>query len=276
LAPLAQIANLFGRANGAKNAYLRLSKFMEDTETKDLKGLVGRSNLGTLEFNSCCFRYPDKELDTLNKVNFKIHEGEKVGLLGRNGSGKSTLVKLACGLLYPTEGMATYDGVSIKQINSKDLAKSLGIVLQDVQLFSGSVRENIIMGRDNISDEDIVSAGKLSGLDDFIGKMPGGYDFQLLDRGKGLSGGQRQAIAISRGMVHKPTHLILDEPTSSMDLNAEKDFITKLSQTIGKSTVLLVSHRIPLLKILDRIIIIHEGLIVDDGPTDEILDKLNS
>ncbi len=108
------------------------------------------------------------------------------------------------------------------------LSRSIGIVLQDVQLFSGSVRENITMGRKDISQEDLVNASKLSGLDEFISKVPGGYDLQLSDGGKGLSGGQRQSIALARAIVHKPTHFILDEPTSAMDMNAENLLSIKL------------------------------------------------
>lgn len=276
LAPLAQMANLFGRANSAKTAYLHLSRFMDETETKEVKDHIRRSKLGSLEFNSCNFRYPNKELDTLKNISFKVNEGEKVGLLGRNGSGKSTLIKLASGLFKCTDGMVTYDGVDVNQIQQEDLSGSIGIVLQDIQLFSGSVKENIIMGRDNISDQDLVSAGLLSGLDEFIGKMPGGYDFKLSDRGRGLSGGQRQAIAISRAFVHKPSHFILDEPSSAMDMNAEQDFIQKLSEAIYHSTAILVTHRMPLLKLVDRVIVLHDGMIVDDGPREEILNKLNS
>tara|TARA_B100001175_G_scaffold13662_1_gene10486 strand:+ start:1372 stop:3072 length:1701 start_codon:yes stop_codon:yes gene_type:complete len=279
LAPLAQIANLFGRANNAKTSYKRLASFMEETESEDVsvknKSAIRRDKLGTIQFKDTTYRYPEADIDTLRGINIKIEEGEKVAILGRNGSGKSTLMKLASGLFKASDGLVMYDGVDIRQLHTQDLSNSIGIVLQDVQLFSGSVRENITMGRGNISEDDLVHAGKLSGLDEFISKIPGGYDLQLSDGGKGLSGGQRQAIALARAIVHKPSHFILDEPTSAMDMNAENLFISQVGAVLKESTMLIVTHRMPLLNLVDRIIVMHEGQIAEDGPKDEIINKLN-
>ena len=174
LAPLAQIANLFGRFNNARTSYKRLSQFMietqpdEDNQKKNAS--IRRAKLGNLEYKEVSFRYPDKEIDTISNLQLNIDEGEKVAILGRNGSGKTTLVKLASGLFNATDGLVLYDGVDAKQIHNDDLSKSIGIVLQDVQLFSGSIIENITMGREGISEEDMMEASKISGLDDFLGK----------------------------------------------------------------------------------------------------------
>ena len=280
LAPLGQIAGLAGRANNARTAYRRLASFMEETKesskSKRDAAAIRRPKLGSLELTDVTYRYPDKEVDTIRDMKLKIKEGEKVGILGRNGSGKTTLIKLACGLFDANDGLVTYDGLDINQIHSEDISKYIGIVLQDVQLFSGSVKENITMGRKNISEEDIVNAGQLSGVEEFIGKMPGGYDLLLTDRGMGLSGGQRQAIAIARAIVCKPTHYILDEPTSAMDMNSEQAFIAKFSQTLANSTLIVVSHRMPLLNLVNRIIVVNEGQVVDDGPKETILQKLRT
>ena len=279
LAPLAQIANLFGRANNAKTSYKRLASFMEETQDDDValknETAIRREKLGSLEFKDTSYRYPEADLDTLRGINLKINEGEKVAILGRNGSGKSTLMKLASGLFKASDGLVLYDGVDIRQLHTKDLSRSIGIVLQDVQLFSGTIRDNITMGREDISQENLVEAGKLSGLDEFISKIPGGYDLQLLDGGKGLSGGQRQSIALARAIVHKPSHFILDEPTSAMDMNAENLFINQVGSILKSSTMLIVTHRMPLLNLVDRIIVMNEGQIVEDGPKDEIIQKLN-
>ena len=148
------------------------------------------------------------------------------------------------------------------------------MVLQDVQLFSGSVLENIIMGREGITQEDVIEAAKISGLDEFLGKMPGGYDLVLQDKGKGLSGGQRQAIAITRALVHKPSYYILDEPTSAMDMNSELQFIENFKEMYADSTLIVVSHRMPLVNLVDRIIVMNDGKVVEDGPKDEILARL--
>ena len=279
LAPLAQIANLFGRANNAKTSYKRLASFMEETQDDDVseknKGAIRREKLGSIEFKDTTYRYPEADLDTLRSINLSVNEGEKVAILGRNGSGKSTLMKLASGLFKASDGLVMYDGVDIKQLHTDDLSKSIGIVLQDVQLFSGSIRENITMGREDINQDDLINSGKLSGLDDFVSKIPGGYDLQLSDGGKGLSGGQRQSIALARAIVHKPTHFILDEPTSAMDMNAENIFISQMGSIMQDSTMLIVTHRMPLLNLVDRIIVMNEGQIVEDGPKEEIINKLN-
>jgi ATP-binding cassette subfamily C protein LapB len=279
LAPLAQIANLFGRANNAKTSYKRLASFMEETQEDDVsvknKGAIRREKLGSIEFKDTTYRYPEADLDTLRSINLSVNEGEKVAILGRNGSGKSTLMKLASGLFKASDGLVMYDGVDIKQLHTDDLSRSIGIVLQDVQLFSGSIRENITMGRQDINQDDLINAGKLSGLDDFVSKIPGGYDLQLSDGGKGLSGGQRQSIALARAIVHKPTHFILDEPTSAMDMNAENIFISQMGSIMQDSTMLIVTHRMPLLNLVDRIIVMNEGQIVEDGPKEEIINKLN-
>jgi ATP-binding cassette subfamily C protein LapB len=279
LAPLAQIANLFGRANNAKTSYKRLASFMEETQEDDVseknRVAIRREKLGSIEFKDTTYRYPEADIDTLRSINLSVNEGEKVAILGRNGSGKSTLMKLASGLFKASDGLVMYDGVDIKQLHTDDLSRSIGIVLQDVQLFSGSIRENITMGRQDISQDDLINAGKLSGLDDFVSKIPGGYDLQLSDGGKGLSGGQRQSIALARAIVHQPSHFILDEPTSAMDMNAENIFISQMASIIQDSTMLIVTHRMPLLNLVDRIIVMNEGQIVEDGPKEEIINKLN-
>ena len=280
LAPLAQIANLFGRANNAKTSYKRLASFMEETKDDDVseknESAIRREKLGSIEFKDTSYRYPGADVDTLKNINLKVNEGEKVAILGRNGSGKSTLMKLASGLFKSSDGLVMYDGVDIRQLHTEDLSRSIGIVLQDVQLFSGSVRENITMGRKDISQEDLVNASKLSGLDEFISKVPGGYDLQLSDGGKGLSGGQRQSIALARAIVHSPSHFILDEPTSAMDMNAENLFINQISSILKDSTMLIVTHRMPLLNLVDRIIVMNDGQIVEDGPKEEVIQKLNT
>ena len=279
LAPLAQIANLFGRANNAKTSYRRLASFMEETQADDVseknKGAIRREKLGSIEFKDTTYRYPEADIDTLRNINLSVSEGEKVAILGRNGSGKSTLMKLASGLFKASDGLVMYDGTDIRQLHTDDLSRSIGIVLQDVQLFSGSIRENITMGRHNINQDDLINAGKLSGLDDFVSKIPGGYDLQLSDGGKGLSGGQRQSIALARAIVHKPSHFILDEPTSAMDMSAENIFISQMGSIMQNSTMLIVTHRMPLLNLVDRIIVMNEGQIVEDGPKEEIINKLN-
>ena len=246
------------------------------TDAQENNASIRRPELGDLEFRAVKFRYPMQEVDTLLDISVKINKGEKVAILGRNGSGKTTLVKLASGLFGSTDGIVMYDGVDTKQIHNDDLSRSIGIVLQDVQLFSGSILENITMGREGITQEDIVEASKITGLDEFLGKVPGGYEMVLQDKGNGLSGGQRQSIALARAIVHQPTHFILDEPTSAMDMNAENLFINQIGSVLQHSTMLIVTHRMPLLNLVDRIIVMNDGQIVEDGPKEEVIQKLNT
>ncbi|HNS87920.1 MAG TPA: ATP-binding cassette domain-containing protein, partial [Parvularculaceae bacterium] len=172
---------------------------------------------GRIEFRDVSFSYPGQKAKALDNVSFTIEEGERVAVLGRNGSGKSTIIRLALGIFEPTEGQVLVDETDIRQIKPSDLRAHIGAVLQDVCLFSGSIKENIALGLERISDEDILTAAKIAGVHDFVGATEAGYDQRLGERGEGLSGGQRQSIALARALATKPAVLLLDEPTSALD-----------------------------------------------------------
>ena len=158
------------------------------------------------------------------------------------------------------------DDTDIRQIVPEDIRANMAIVLQDVFLFSGTIKENITMGNSEITDEQILHAANLSGVQDFLGSVPNGYDLQLRERGEGLSGGQKQALAIARGLVKKTPMLMMDEPTSSIDTRSEQKLIFNLKRELKDSTLLLVTHRPTMLELVDRVIVIEQGKIVANGP----------
>ena len=186
------------------------------------------------------------------------------------GSGKSTLARLLCGLYEPDSGSILIDGVDIRQIDPSDIRRNVGFMLQETWLFSGTVKENIQMGFSEYSDEHILEISKLSGVDDFIRQNPKGYDYVLKERGEGLSGGQRQSINLARALLHSPTTLILDEPTSSMDSATEKLVLDNLTEWMSNKTLVAITHRNSLVRLASRVLVIDQGMLV----ADELPEKL--
>ncbi len=276
LAPLGQLANLLTRYNHAKTAYAALDKLMaQPSEDVSGRDFIRRGNIkGKIEFKNVTFKYPDQTSRVLDNVSFKVEPGEKVGILGKIGSGKSTVLRLAAGLYEPDEGTIMIDDTDIRQIVPQDVRNNMAMVLQDVFLFSGTVKENITMGHPDVTDEDILRAAELSGVQEFIGTIPNGYDLHLRDRGEGLSGGQKQAIAICRALVRKAPMVMMDEPTSAMDTTSEHKLICRLKEELKDSTLLIVTHRPSLLELVDRIIVVEQGKIVANGPKDDVIKML--
>lgn len=278
MAPLAQVAGLLGRVAGALASYKALDELMAArSEVDPARDYLKRSALaGKIEFRDVSFSYPGQKAKALDHASFTIEEGERVAVLGRNGSGKSTIIRLALGIYEPTEGQVLVDDTDIRQIAPTDLRAHMGAVLQDVCLFTGSIKENIALGLENISDEDVLGAAKIAGVHDFVGASDAGYDQRLGERGEGLSGGQRQAIALARALATKPRVLLLDEPTSALDSQAEAEMIARLRRATVDRTLLLVTHRMSMLKLVDRIIVLDRGQIVLDGKPDEIIRSMTS
>ncbi|WP_245582878.1 type I secretion system permease/ATPase [Sediminimonas qiaohouensis] len=268
LAPLAQLAQTLTRLNQARSSYRSLNALMQaDSERPEGQSWISRPVLeGEITFQDVHFAYPDQAVDALRGVSFTIKPGEKVAILGRIGSGKSTIARLMLGLYQPKQGAVLVDGIDIRQIDPGDLRRNVGSVLQDVWLFSGTVRENISIGAIRPNDTDILKAARLSGVEDFISKHPSGYDLVLAERGEGLSGGQRQAISLARALVGHPPIVLMDEPTSSMDVQNEAAVIKNLKQELSDRTMVVVTHRTSLLELVDRIIVIDNGKVSMDGP----------
>lgn len=278
MAPLGQVASLLSRVNGAYASYKSLNELMTmQSEVDPNRDYLARPNLqGKIEFRDVSFAYDGGAVRALDDISFTIEPGERVAILGKNGSGKSTIVRQITGIFEPTEGSVLVDDTDIRQIHPTDLRANIGSVLQDVCLFSGSIKENIALGLEGLSDEDILRAAKIAGVHDFVGATAGGYDQRLAERGEGLSGGQRQAIALARALVSKPSILLLDEPSSALDSQAEAALIARLDQATRGRTLLVVTHRMSMVKLADRVIVLDRGRVVVDGPRDSVLHAMAS
>ncbi len=278
MGPLGQVASLLSRVNGALASYKSLNQLMTaQSETDATRQYLSRPELqGKIEFRDVSFSYPGVTTKALDDVSFVIEPGERVAILGKNGSGKSTIVRQITGVYQPTEGSVLVDDTDIRQLRPADLRGNIGAVLQDVCLFSGSIRENIALGLDNISDEDILEAAKIAGVHDFVGATAGGYDQHLSERGEGLSGGQRQAIALARALAPKPSILLLDEPSSALDAQAEAALIARLEQATRGRSILIVTHRMSMVRLVDRIIVLDRGRVLVDGPRETVMRAMAS
>jgi len=275
VAPLSQVAGLLTRLSSTRAAIGRLDQFMATSEEPGANASVRRLWLkGGIEFSDVTFRYPGKGQPALNGVTLKIAAGERVGIIGKVGSGKSTVARLALGLYQPDTGQVLIDGADLRQFHPDDMRTNIGAVLQDVTLFSGSVRDNITLRDPRLDDAEMIRVARLSGTHDSIGALENGFDLMLADRGEGLSGGQKQSIAIARALAGKPPVLVMDEPTSAMDNQAEAQLIDRLADEVKGRTLLLVTHRTAMLKLVDRLIVMANGKVVADGPRDAILRTL--
>jgi ATP-binding cassette, subfamily C, bacterial LapB len=275
VAPLAQVATLLARLTMTRTAYRQLNRFMEmPTEGRGQDALALDQVGGRIEFRNVHFSYPGATEAALRGVSFQISPGEKVAILGRVGSGKSTVARIILGLYPPAEGLVMVDGTEVRQLDAARLRRHIGSVLQDTVLLSGSVRDNIVLDRDHIDDSELLRAAQLSGTHDFMGRLANGYELRLADRGESLSGGQRQSIALARALAGKPSILLLDEPTSALDTQSEMALIDRLQGELADRTALIITHRLPLLKLVSRIIVMDAGKVIADGPRDAILKQI--
>jgi ATP-binding cassette subfamily C protein LapB len=273
MGPLAQVAGLLVRYDQTKLAFNALHQLMKaPVERPPQMKLMHRPYLaGAIEFKDVTFIYPGEDITALNKLSFTIGAGERVAMLGRIGSGKSTTLKLIQNLYNPTEGFVRIDDLDVRHIELSDVRRQVGYVPQETVLFHGSIRENLTQGAPHASDDEIMRALALSGLNDLIKQSPRGLDHEVGERGAQLSGGQRQMIALTRALVLAPPILLLDEPTSNMDNFAERQFLQRMLKWLEGRTLVLVTHRASLLALVNRIILLDRGRIIADGPKDEVM-----
>jgi ATP-binding cassette subfamily C protein LapB len=276
IAPMSQVVGLATRYHRARAALKTLNEIMElPVERPEGKTFLHRAEIeGAIEVKNLSFAYPNQTVKILNNISLKIKPAEKVGIIGPIGSGKTTLGKLILGLYEPLSGMVSMDGTDIRQIDPADLRNGIGYVSQDITLFRGTIRDNITMGTHDVDDNTIVRAAELTGVNEFVKKHSMGFDMEVGELGRGLSGGQRQCVALSRAMLLDPPVLVLDEPTSNMDNRTEVLLRDNLSSTIENKTVILITHRASLLEMVDRLIVIDNGTVVADGPKTSVLEAL--
>ena len=227
---------------------------------------------GEIVFQDVCFAY-NAESPLIKDLNFKISCGQRIGICGPTGSGKSTIVGLIARFYDPTSGRILIDGTDIADFTLDGLREQIGFVLQDTILFYGSVIENIAYGRPDATIEEIIEAAKLANADEFISKMPHGYDTLVGERGVTLSGGQRQRIGIARALVRNSPILILDEPTSSLDSESEKIVLKALEKLMIGRTVIIIAHRLNTICNADQIVVLDCGVITEKGTHNELIEK---
>ncbi len=278
VAPMSQVISLAARFHQARMAMQTLGSIMAlPVDRPADQTFLHRSDCrGRIEMKDLCFSYPDQTTDALHNINLVIEPGEKVAFIGPIGSGKTTLGKLILGLYQPTGGMVSLDSTDIRQIDPADLRRFIGCVPQDIVLFRGTVRENIILGAPHVDDETILRAAEVAGVAEFVGRHALGYDMPIGEQGRGLSGGQRQNVALARAILHDPRILILDEPTSAMDNRSESRLKKRLQEILPGKTLILITHRASLLDLVERIVVIDRAGIIADGPRDRVLAALRN
>lgn len=271
IAPVSQLVGMIIKFDKTMLSLNNLDEIMKMPVEKENKSYISRPNLkGSIQLKDLNFSYKDQNHETLKNINITIKQGEKVAILGKIGSGKSTLLKLIMNLYEPTKGSVLIDDLDTRQIDPTDLRHAIGSVPQEPFLFMGTIKDNLTIGEQYVSDEELLRVSKIAGLDEFLGKHEAGYDLLVGERGEGLSGGERQSVTLARALISDPNIIMLDEPTNSMDRQTEKSFIKKMKEIVDNKTLIVVTHKTSLLQLVDRVIIVENGQVVVDGPKNEV------
>ena len=271
--PLSQLSQLMIRMNQSLASYKALCQVM-GLPREHVPGqprLAYNRLRGSIELSEVSFRYPGQQMPILDKVTLRIEPGERVAIIGRVGSGKSTLTKLLLGMYPPDEGKLLVGGHDIRQIDPADLRRNIGSVLQDIWLMSGTLRQNIALGANRPTDAQVMRVAEIAGVQEFASLHPEGYQLKVGEHGEGLSGGQRQAVAIARALIGDAPMLVLDEPTSAMDPAAERQLLAQLKLATQGKTLVLITHKPSMLELVDKVIVLDRGKIVAQGPKDKVM-----
>ncbi|MBM9403556.1 peptidase domain-containing ABC transporter [Gluconacetobacter azotocaptans] len=273
-APLIGLARLLDDMNEVRTALGEAGMVLnQPTESRALTSGLRPEIRGALSFTDVNFTYPGAATRALDNVNFDIPAGTMLGLVGRSGSGKSTITRLLQGVSRSYSGYLKLDGVDLREINLTHLRRSFGVVLQDNFLFRGTVRDNITAGRPGLTLDDVVRAARLAGAEEFIERMPAGYETWIEEGSTNISGGQRQRLAIARALICDPRLMILDEATSALDPESEA-LVNANLQRIGRGrTMVIVSHRLSSLVECDQICVMDQGRVVDLAPHEVLLER---
>lgn len=271
LSPLVQAGQLLTKFNHALSAFKKIDELMQTESRYEKTQNFKAVNLDSGDISIRELDFDANEVAILKKISLDVEDGEKVGIVGNIGSGKTTLLRNIIGFHLPSKGKINLSGYDLKNIPSDQLRQYIGYCPQKIQLFTGSLFDNISTGIEEITEEEVIEAAKLSCAHDFIAKLPGGYNYNLIDGGANLSGGQRQAIALARCLVKKPKILVLDEPTSSMDGGTEEKIINNLLSLPYNPSIIISTHRTNHLARVDKIGVLIDGQLVQYGPRDSIL-----
>lgn len=276
VAPMGQAASLITNYSDAKSAYDTLSGIIsQEAERPEGKEFVRREKFqGKIEFKDVCFNYPGTEVPALTNVSFVINPGEKVAIIGRIGSGKSTIAKLILKLYEPVSGSIMIDDIDITQIDPADLRRFISYVPQDINLFRGTIKENIVSSEKHPDVESVIYAAQVSGVDDFVQTHPLGFDMPIGERGAGLSGGQRQSVGIARSLMQDSSVMLMDEPSNSMDQTTEGSLLKRLKKELIDKTVVLITQKLSLLDMTDRVIVMHRSKVLLDDTKEKVTKQL--
>lgn len=277
--PLRQFADKFTMFQAGFTAIERITELMneeieiQDVATQHLKNLPpiehDSINLGEIRFDHVWFGYKPSEY-VLKDLNFTIHPGEKVALVGPTGAGKSSIIRLLCRLYEPTRGNIYLDGINIRELPQAELRRYIGVILQESFIFAGDVKGNIALGED-FSLREITAAAQETNVEPFITQLPQGYDTELRERGTNLSGGQKQLLAFARVAIRNPRVLVLDEATSSLDVVTERQVQEALDKLLIKRTAIIIAHRLSTIRNVDKILVLKKGEIIESGSHEQLL-----
>jgi ATP-binding cassette subfamily C protein LapB len=276
VAPIGQAAGLITNYSDAKTAYDTLSGIIsQEAERPEGQEFVRREKFkGKIEFKDVCFNYPGTEVPALSNVSFVINPQEKVAIIGRIGSGKSTIAKLILKLYDPTSGSIMIDGIDITQLDPADLRRYIAYVPQDIHLFRGTIKDNIVSSEKHPNIDDVIYAAQVSGVDDFVQTHPLGFDMPIGERGAGLSGGQRQSVGIARSLMKDNSMMLMDEPSNSMDQTTEANLLKRLTDELKQKTVILITQKLSLLSMVDRVIVMHHSKVLLDDTKEKVTKQL--
>lgn len=276
IAPMTSICGVLARWQQMKSAKFGLDNIMQmPVENGGDEARVHCSTLyGDYKFTGAAFRYQmESQSIPLRVANLEIHRGERIAVLGRNGAGKSTFLQALAGGIDLVEGELRLDNLSLPHIDVADLRRNVGLLTQNSRLFHGTLRDNLTLGAPHARDEDIFSALDVCGAADFIKRLPLGLEYQIMEGGLGLSGGQRQSVLLARMLLRDPNIILLDEPTASLDEHTEREFIQRLSGWLAGRTLIVATHRAAMLELAERVLVFKDGRLVMDAPKDKAMNS---
>jgi len=274
LAPAGQIAFLLTRGRQAQETLNSIERIFEGGDERKAGSSLAPSRIDAphIQLENVRFSYPGNEVSALSDINLRIAPGERIAVIGRVASGKSTLGRVLCGIYQPTDGAMLLGGIDSRQYRPQQLREAFRFVGQDAALFTGSVKDNLALGRIQVSDDRLVEAMRATGADMFLSRDAGGFDRPVGEGGRSLSGGQRAFLSLTRALVTPSELLFLDEPTGAMDSQTEKYFVERLSEALtDRQTLIISTHRPALFAICDRLIVLDKGRIVADGPIKDVI-----
>ena len=272
--PIQQLSQLYSDLQSTLASLEKVFAVLDtESDQADVPSAKALDSLhGDVEFEGVSFAYDDED-KILQDVSFRIRPGETLAIVGETGAGKSTIVKLLSRFYDPTEGEVRIDGQDLRGIRGSSLRRHMGVVLQDTFLFTGIVKDNIRYGRPDATEEEVVSAAKAVGADEFIQRLPEGYETQVCERGGRLSIGERQLVAFARALLADPKLLVLDEATSSVDLTTEACIEAALSELLAGRTSVVIAHRLSTIRRADRILVLQGGRVIEEGTHEELLSR---